>query len=299
MILLTGAGGMLGRYVRKAFADENVKTLGLDQANDIVCDLRINEPVLGEILPETVIHCAGTEEETDAESLNYEGTRRLVTALEGRIPKNFVFISSYKVYGEDAGEDITEDTPLFADDEAGRTKARAEEWLREWALKNDVTLTIIRPARMFGNGVHGETSRLFNDAVGGGYIHVRGNDSKTSIVTALDVASGIRKIYDHGGVYNVADGFNPKFIEMMEAMTANAGGKKRMTHLPAAWAAWAWRLLRFFPVIDRHLNPAVVEKRLKTLTLDGTKFADRTGIKYFNTIEVIERIADDYPYEER
>ena len=149
---------------------------------------------------------------------------------------------------------------------------------------------------MFGNKVSGETQQLFQDAVSGGYIHVRGVDSRVSLVTALDVSKGIRAVYRHGGVYNAADGRNPRFIDMMEAMTANIGGKKRMTHLPAAWAAWTWRLLRFIPVIDRHLHPKVVERRMKTLTLDGTKLADRARMDYFDTLAVIERTAPDYPY---
>lgn len=296
MILITGAGGMLGKYIKEQFEDSKVVTLGLKKDNDIVCNLLSEIPDLGGLSPETVIHCGGSENETDA-LLNYEGTIHLCQSLDNHPPANFVYISSYQVYGEDAGENVSEDNRLYATSEVGKNKARAEEWLREWALKNDVTLTIIRPARMFGEGVSGESLQWFNDAVGGGYIHIRGNDARLSLVTALDVARGIKILYDRGGVYNISDGCNPRFIDMMEAMTANSGGKKRLTHLPASWAAWVWRLLRFIPVIDRHLNPAVVEKRMKTLTLDSSHFFDRTGINCFDTIAVIERSDADYPYK--
>ena len=149
---------------------------------------------------------------------------------------------------------------------------------------------------MFGNGVKGETLKLFNDAVYGKYIHIRGNDARVSMVCALDVARGIKNIFRLGGIYNAAAPRDAKFLEMVEAMTANAGAKKRMTHLPAAWAEWLWRLGRWIPSIQRNLSPEVVEQRMKTLTLDGSKFAEKAGIEYFDPISVIERTHKTYPY---
>ena len=149
---------------------------------------------------------------------------------------------------------------------------------------------------MFGNGVRGETLQLFNDALNSKYIHIRGNDARISLVTAFDVARGLTKIYRRGGLYNAADGSNPRFIEMVEAMTANAGAKKRMTHLPDAWAAWLWRLGRWIPSIKRNLAPEVVENRMKTLTLNGSLFSETAGIDYHNTIRVMEHLDKDYPY---
>ena len=149
---------------------------------------------------------------------------------------------------------------------------------------------------MFGNNVKGETLRLFNDALSGKYIHIRGNDAKVSLVCALDVAKGIRQLYMHGSIYNASDGRPVKYIDMVEAMTANAGAKKRMTHLPANWAEWVWRLGRWIPSIDRNLHPEVVQYRMKSKTLDGSHFSETAGITYHDTIDVIERRDKNYPY---
>lgn len=298
MILITGAGGMLGTYIRQQFEGMPVKTLGLKESSDFRCDLTKEIPDFGENRFDTVFHCAGTEEDTEARELNLEGTKRLLQGLEKNPPQRLVYISSFRVYSADAGENVTEDTNLWATSEAGKTKALAEEIVRKWSGKNNVVLTIIRPARMFGNRVAGETLRLFNDALSGKFIHIRGNDAKVSLVTAFDVAKGIKNLYENGGIYNVADGKNPKFIEMVEAMTANAGAKKRMTHLPAPWAEWLWRLGRWIPSIDRYLSPKVVENRMKTLTIDGSRFAQEAGISYHDTIAVMEHADPDYPYSE-
>ena len=295
-ILVTGARGMLGSYIMEQFREHDIKTLGLHNDSDYVCDLRKSSPDFSDDHFDTVIHAAGTEEESKAFPLNLEGTLNLIKGFGKNVPTNFVYISSYRVYSQDAGENITEEANLWADGNIGKSKANAEQELRKWALDNNITLTIIRPARMFGNGVAGETLRLFNDAVKGYYIHIRGNDAKVSVVTAYDVARGIKKIYEGGGVYNAADGTNPRFIEMVESMSANAGAKKRMTHLPAAWAEWLWRLAGRIPFINRNLSPAIVGERMKTLTLDGSRFADRAGISYHDTLAVMEHLDTDYPY---
>lgn len=296
MILITGAGGMLGRYLTEEFQKEKVKTLGLREDADFRVDLTANEPEFGSEAFSTVIHCAGTEEDSSAMALNLEGTRRLLASLEEFVPENFVYVSSYKVYSHDAGENVTEDANTWATGPVGQSKALAEKCVQEWCEKRDVTLTIIRPARMFGNGVKGDTLQLFNDAISGKYIHIRGNDARVSLVTALDVAKAIKRVYKSGGIYNAADGRNPRLIEMVEAMTANAGAKKRMTHLPAPWAEWLWRIARFVPSIRRNLAPDVAAERMKTITLDGRRLAETAGIKYHDTIEVMELNDPDYPY---
>lgn len=297
--LLTGASGMLGSYVSRLLsADFNVDSLGRGEANTIRCDLIKDIPELSSQRYELVVHCAGSEDDS-LESLNSEGTRHLLQALSGdRLPQWFVYVSSYSVYGKE-GENLTEDTILSPQSPVSRSKEKGEREVTHWAQENGVVLTIIRPARMFGTGVHGETLRLFNDALNGSFIHIRGNNARVSLVTSLDVAKAIVAVYKIGGVYNLADGKDPKLIEMVQAMTANAGREKRMTTLPSAWAAWIWRLCRWIPAIDRNLNPSIVGDRLKTLTIDGTKISEIAGLNYYNTIEVIARRDADYPYDEK
>lgn len=297
--LVTGASGMLGAYVSRLLsADFNVDSLGRGEVNTIRCNLIKDVPELGSQKYELVVHCAGSEDDSE-ESLNTEGTHNLLKALSADgLPKWFVYISSSNVYGQE-GENITEDTILSPHSSAARSKEKAEREVSHWAQENGVTLTIIRPARMFGTGVHGETLRIFNDALNGSFIHIRGNNAKVSLVTALDVAKAIVAVYQSGGIYNLADGKNPMLIDMVQAMTANAGREKRLTTLPSSWAAWVWRLCRWVPAINRNLNPTIVGDRLKTMTIDGTRIAEVTGINYYNTIEVIARRDTDYPYDEK
>lgn len=301
-ILITGASGMLGRYLKDVFSDpetdSRIFSFGRNRDNDFSFDLTKDEPVFGGTCFDTVLHCAGTEDDDLAMELNYRGTQRLLGSLSSAPPKHFIYISSYRVYYPDAGCDITESCPTEGDGKTGESKCLAETYVCEWTRNHGVTLTIIRPARMFGSGVHGETLQLFKDAVNGSYIHIRGNDARVSLVTALDVARGIKSVYRTGGVFNAADGVNPRFIDMMEALSANAGRHSRMTHLPAFWAEWIWRLCRFIPAVDRNLNPRTASRRMKTVTIDGSRFSNTAKFEYHNTINVISRTDPDYPYAE-
>lgn len=301
-ILITGAYGMLGGYLKNEFSGNVIKTsvfsLGRRKDNDFICDLVSGIPDFRDKRFQAVIHCAGTESDKGAMELNYGGTVNLLKALEINPPKHFVYLSSYKVYSMDSGTDISESANTKTDNKAGESKLLAEKAVTEWAEDHDVVLTIIRPARMFGSGVGGETLELFKDAVNGGYIHIRGNDARVSLVTALDVAKAIKSVYPKGGIFNAADGVNPRFIDMMEALSANAGRHKRMTSLPPSWAEWLWRICRWIPVIDRNLNPYVTAQRMKTLTIDGSRLAEAAGIRYHDTIKVISRTDPDYPYAE-
>ncbi len=297
--LVTGASGMLGAYVSRLLsADFNIDSLGRGESNTIKCDLTKEVPNLSTKKYNLVVHCAGSEDDAQA-SLNSEGTHHLLQALStDKTPEWLVYVSSFNVYGQE-GENLTEDAILSPQSAAARSKEKAERETTRWATENNVTLTIIRPARMFGTGVHGTTLRLFNDALNGSFIHIRGNNARISLVTALDVAKAIKEVYKTGGIYNLADNHNPMFIEMVQAMTANAGKEKRLTTLPASWAEWVWRICRIFPAIDRNLSPAVVEQRLKTMTLNGKRVSETTGFHYYDTLEVIARRDNDYPYDEK
>ena len=298
-ILLTGATGMLGGYLLPLLKESNeVKTLQRHDS-DIICDLTADVPELGDNVFDLVVHAAGSTDDDTAIDLNLEGTRRLLHGLEKNPPEEFVYISSWEVYSPDSGENVAEDHQTWASTNVGRSKARAEQLVKEWCGQRNVTLTIFRPARMFGKGVHGEMKRLFNDVVNSRYIHVRGNDARLSLICAIDVAKAIAAMHSSGGTYNLSDGVDATWISLAEAMSANSGAMKRQTFLPSQWADAAWRFAPWIPAVKASLSPEVLARRSKTLTLSDE--AIREAVKDWNpypAIEVISRRCESYPYAE-
>ena len=298
-ILLTGATGMLGGYLLPMLKDGNeVKTLQRHDA-DIICDLTVHTPDLGDNRFDLVVHAAGSTDDDTALDVNLEGTRRLLQGLETNTPEEFVYISSWEVYSPDAGESIAEDYQTWASTKTGQSKARAEQLVRDWCGQRNVLFTILRPARMFGKGIHGEMRRLFNDVVNSRYIHVRGNDALLSLVCAIDVAEAVKSLHSIGGTYNVSDGKNATWIALAEAMSANSGAMKRQTFLPKRWAETAWKLTPWIPAVKASLAPEVLARRSKPMTLSDS--AIRMAIPDWNpypAVEVISRQCDSYPYAE-
>lgn len=295
-LLITGASGMLGQYVKKVFTDEEIATLGRSEANDIRCDLSREVPALGQF--DLVVHCAGSHEDDEAMATNLEGTRNLLKALEKNPPRFLVFVSCYDVYKPGSGENIGEEHVDWNDQSTGSSKALAEadvaHWVRE---REEVTLTVVRPARMFGSGIGGEMARMFNEVAAGRYIHIRGEQGKLSIVTALDVARAIRRLYEKGGVYNLSDGEAITWLQLAEAMSANAGKYHRPFTLPRPWAGTIKSFFGFVPLFKEQLDPERLDRRNLVLTLDNKK-ALEVGVTFHNTLEVIRREAKDYPYED-
>ena len=299
-ILLTGATGMLGGYMLPMMRElGEVKTLQRHDA-DMICDLTADTPDFGESMFDLVVHAAGSTDDDTALDLNLEGTRRLLQGLEKNPPKELVYISSWEVYSPDSGENVAEDHQTWASTKVGQSKARAEQLVSEWCGQRNVTLTILRPARMFGKGVHGEMKRLFNDVINSRYIHVRDNEARLSLVCAIDVADAVKRLHSIGGTYNVSDGKDSTWIALVEAMSANSGAMKRQTFLPKKWADVAWKVASWLPAVKASLSPEVLALRNKSLTLSGS--AIRMTIPDWNpypTIDVISRNNPDYPYLER
>lgn len=298
-ILLTGASGLLGGYLLPMLKDHGeVKTLQRHDA-DFICDLTSGVPDFSDRTFDLVVHAAGSTDEDTALDFNFEGTRRLLQSLDANPPGEFVFLSSWEVYSPDSGEDVAEDHQTWAATKVGRSKARAEQLIKEWCVQKGVRMTILRPARMFGRGVHGEMKTLFNDVVNARYIHVRGNEARLSLICALDVAKAIMALHSIGGTYNLSDGVGATWIALAEAMSANSGAMKRQTFLPQKWADAAWKFTPWIPAVKASLSPDALARRSKTLTLSNE--AVREAIPEWHpypAIDVISRQNSDYPYSE-
>lgn len=295
---MTGASGLLGSYLLPLMKEDyKVTTLQRHDA-EVECDLASSVPDLSGHRFDLVVHAAGSCAETDALAVNLEGTRHLLQALEGNPPSEFVYLSSWEVYSPDAGEGVDENKQLWASTKCGQSKALAEKLVGEWCADHDVLLTVLRPARMLGKGVKGEMRSMFNDVVNSRYIHIRDNEARLSLVCASDVAAAIKKLHSIGGIYNVSDGRDPRWIDLAEAMSANCGAMKRQTFLPAKWAAFAWRVAPWIPAVKASLRPETLARRSKTLTLSDAAIRNalREEWQPFAAIEVLSRTCKDYPY---
>jgi nucleoside-diphosphate-sugar epimerase len=278
-ILLTGASGFLGSVILERFKSEGLETicLGRSAINDIQLDLVGSDVVL---LPrvEMVVHAAGkahivpktAAEKQDFYTVNVEGTKHLLEALEGNTElKKFVFISSVAVYGREEGIAINEDNPLLAKDPYGESKIKAEALVAAWCSAHGVAYYILRLPLIAGKNAPGNLGAMMRGIERGRYLSIGKATAKKSMVLATDIAELISYIDGPAGIYNLTDGYHPSFGEL-EAMICGYYQKKRVLGLPMIGA----RVLGFvgdmlgsrFPV-----NSRTIKKITSTLCFDDSR----------------------------
>lgn len=249
----------------------------------------------------TVFLCGDSASESDGRGVDPEATSAFLEALASkRLPDTLVYLSSQRVYGMDAGRNVNESCRIAPSDKCGSRYARTESLLTDWANRNGARLVIARAGHIFGAGVDGEMLRLFNRAIRGHYVHVRGNDASLSAIISLDAANALIALADSGaeGVFNLSDGNEYTWLQLAEAMTANTGSEKRMTHLPEKWVKWIVRLFGRVPIVAETMSPEALAPTSRTLTLDISGLRRAIDIKFHNTLDVIARRDTTFPYQD-
>ena len=272
-LLLTGATGFLGRNILNVLNEREyqITTLG-NPSTDIACDIRKEIPKFNRDF-DYVIHAAGKahvvpksdSEKQEFHDVNVRGTLNLLKGIElSGIPKQFVFISSVSVYGQEYGNDIGEKFVLAAKDPYGLSKIKAEEIVTEWCCKHNVVCTILRLPLLVGNNPPGNLGAMINAIEKGFYFNVAGGKARKSMVLAEDVAAFIPKLAVVGGIYNLTDGVHPDFKELGIAISKQKK-KKPPFNLPLVIA----KLMGY--VGDLLGNKAPINSiKLKKITSDLT-----------------------------
>lgn len=291
-ILFTGANGFLGKNVipslrKKSFEVKTFGTHDTDYVNDITKEITPFEEKF-----DIIFHAAGkahsipsnTEEETEFYDVNFTGTKRICRALENKLPKIFIFISSVAVYGIDSGVELTEQTPLNGTTPYAKSKLLSESFLEEWCLINNVILTILRPSLIAGPNPPGNLGNMINSLKKGFYFNIAGGTAKKSVVWAEDFAEIISLVSaGKGGVYNVTDGVHPTFAEIAKKISSKFNSKNtlNMPLFVAKGIAVIGDLLgKRFP-----FNSLKLKKMTEELTFSNDKIIKNLGWKPTNVIE--------------
>lgn len=148
-ILITGAGGMLGRDLQTALADRTVTAAtraGLDITDaEAAADAVAGHDVVVNCAAYTAVDAAESDEEA-AHLINATGAENLARA-SARHGARLIQVSTDYVFAGDATTPYSEDAPLAPVSAYGRTKADGERLTR--AAHPDGTI-IVRTAWLYG-----------------------------------------------------------------------------------------------------------------------------------------------------
>lgn len=178
-ILITGGLGNLGSWLTRHFTSLNFdvyvlaknkrEILAEQKFTYISCDISNLEDCkakLSEISFDYITHTASVNDmfvenyAALALEINTKGTRNILEAINKTQLKNFIYFSTFHVYGVSEGE-ITENSPLLARHDYATTHLFAEYYVKQFNLTHQLPYTIIRLTNSYGCPIDTETSKWY------------------------------------------------------------------------------------------------------------------------------------------
>lgn len=211
-LLVTGGTGFIGSHLaeqgRRLGAE--VVVLGLterpeERANAALLEGQGVEVVAGSITEAElcrqavrgathVFHLAvamreGGKSDEFFESVNLDGTRRLLEASAEEGVRRFVYCSTIGIYGHRAPGITREDSPLAPGNIYERTKVAAEQLVREFGAERSLPHTILRPADVYGPRDQ-RLLKLFKGVSAGRFPLFGAGEGRRHMIYVDDVVSG-------------------------------------------------------------------------------------------------------------
>jgi nucleoside-diphosphate-sugar epimerase len=216
--LLTGASGFLGSIIYTGLTLKGFKVTKF--AGDITSTINLDRHLDADV----VVHAAGKahfvpktpDEQKIFYDVNFEGTKNLCLVFEklNAKPKSFIFISTVAVYGLDSGIMISEDHVLNGKTPYAKSKIMAEEWLQNWASKNNIILGILRLPLVAGINAPGNLGDMIKAIRSGKYFSIGKAGSRKSMVWGEDIPTIIPALAATGGIFNLTDRLHPTFKQL-------------------------------------------------------------------------------------
>jgi UDP-glucose 4-epimerase len=248
-VVVTGAGGFLGRAIVRKFAKAGWRVVGVDRASiptDVPCDrsLALRLPstdfnaALLSILPELVIHAAGPSSvpasiaDPAADFTNSVPVLlSVLEAVRAHAPScRVLFLSSAAVYGNPAGVPVVESSATEPISPYGNHKLMCESLLREFHALYGLHTCAVRIFSAYGEGLRRQVLwDICRQALALPVVRLMGTGAESrDFIHVEDVALGITVVVERGVFdarpYNLATGEETR-IDELAALLIGAIGK--------------------------------------------------------------------------
>jgi uncharacterized protein YbjT (DUF2867 family) len=291
-ILVTGGTGFVGSAVVSALGDRPLRLLVRDVSKAAKFDAPNIELVEGDVtIPstltdvvrdcDTVIHLVGIIEESGSATFDgviRQGTVNVVDAAKDAGVRRFIYMSA-----------------LGAGDRPGFNYMQAKWKAEEAVRKAGFDWTIVQPSVIFGPG-DGFVNALAGVVRSFPIIPVIGDgQTKFQPVSVKDVADAYVAIVDDpsttGQTYELGGLETLTYEQMLDAIAAKLGKKKRKVHMPVGLMKAVVSLSSPLP---KSIKPPVTSEQLKMLALDNStnhssteKLTGRPPMKLKDSIDYI------------
>ncbi|MCP3987041.1 MAG: NAD-dependent epimerase/dehydratase family protein [bacterium] len=241
-ILITGAGGLVGRQLLPRLQAEGHETIGCDLETD-VADAAAFGGLVAEVGPEAIVHLAAISATRNPEDdpvelfrINYGGVGCVLGAMRAHAPEaRLLLVTSGLIYGTRAaeGETFDESAPLRPHGAYGWSKAAGDRLAAFQAAEHGLDVVRARPFNHTGPGRRED----FVEAKLARQLAAIERGLQEPVVEAWNVA-GTRDFLDvedvvdayvrllsprvPAGVYNIASGHGSSIREIFERLLAQS-----------------------------------------------------------------------------
>ena len=275
-IVVTGAGGFVGRRTCEALRHEGIGVLAVSRSSGLnigeISGLTDWSPALSR--GATIVHLAARAHVLEKSSardvalfreVNTSGTRRLALDAARIGVRRLVFLSSIRVLGKstDGRSPFTiEDLPAPKEPYA-LSKAEAEQALWEVASETGLEVCIIRPPLVYGPGAVGNFRRLMQLARSGIPLPLGSVQNSRSLVALDNLIDLIRICVSHpraaGQTFLVSDSGTISTPDLIRGIATAMGKHARLVPVPVSLLRLGGRVLGKSSEIDRLLGSLEVD----------------------------------------
>ncbi len=260
-ILVTGAGGFVGRAACTALAEKGHTVIAATRHGDTpdgaaegratgdLAELAGDPSSMDRLLGQTdaVLHLAArvhvmkdrsADPAAQYRRMNVDVTRHLAQAALRSGVGRFVFLSSIKVNGETTGgQPFTEDDPPAPEDPYGQSKWEAEQALAEVAAKDGLEVAVLRPPLIYGPGVGANFLSLLRLCDTSLPVPLGGiTENRRSLLYVGNLADAIAAALTHkaaaGQTFLVCDGPPVSTAELVDQLQRALGRPARQIPVP-------------------------------------------------------------------
>jgi 2-alkyl-3-oxoalkanoate reductase len=248
---VTGATGFIGGRLVDALLQEGhtVRVLVRDPAKAESLHRAGLEVVQGDAVSgaRRCFHCAGLVGDwlrpDDAQRINVEGTRALLSACTSAGVDRVVYLSSLSVYGLGQHRGTDESAPLrYSGDAYIDSKIDAERMVRVLVDRGGPEVMILRPGFVYGPGDRLFLPKLLDALARRQFVYV-GNGSKLLNLSYVDDVTAAMLLAASepaaaGQAYNLTDGTETSLRAFVELLCSELGIPAPSKRIPPA-VAWA------------------------------------------------------------
>jgi UDP-glucose 4-epimerase len=265
-LLITGSNGFVGTY----FIDKYKERYDIRTFSFLTDDLdALDCSELDAVFHlSALVHQMGGASAEEYERVNVTQTLELAKKAKEAGVKQFVFMSTVKVYGEETDVAYTERSECHPQDEYGISKLKAEKELKKLEDKN-FKISIIRTPIVYGFGVKANIKNLVNLVNKIPILPFGAIENRRSMVYIGNLCHLVDVVIEQekSGVFLASDDEPLSTTKLVELMAKELNKKVYLIKIP------------FFEALLKLLKPSFHKRLYGSLEVDNTLTKERLNLK--------------------